>query len=212
MLQNNSGSFGKFFEDPTLVALVLSNIITLVTAIVFNWSLFVVLWIYWLQSIIIGFFNFVRILSLKDFSTEGFTIGKVTPGPSVAVKIGTAIFFAVHFGFFHFIYAMFLGGFSAFFGQMTLMDFFYILFTGVIFFANHLFSFIYHKSENSEKNIGKIMFAPYSRIIPMHLTIIIGLPLSFLFGGKLTIILFLGLKTIADAVMHINEHKLSKTN
>ena len=47
------------------------------------------------------------------------------------------------------------------------------------------------------------MFTPYLRIIPMHLTIILGATL----GGGAGLIVFGILKTIADAIMHVIEHK-----
>jgi hypothetical protein len=48
------------------------------------------------------------------------------------------------------------------------------------------------------------MFFPYARIIPMHLTILIGVYLEEHSTG--TVILFLGLKTFADLTMHLIEH------
>jgi hypothetical protein len=48
------------------------------------------------------------------------------------------------------------------------------------------------------------MFFPYARILPMHLTILIGAYLEKHSTG--TVILFLGLKTFADLTMHLMEH------
>ncbi len=53
-------------------------------------------------------------------------------------------------------------------------------------------------------NIGTIMFFPYARVIPMHLTIVIGG--HFTKGSQGALILFLALKTIADLIMHMIEH------
>jgi hypothetical protein len=64
----------NLFADSSLWFLLLSNIITIFFAINENWSLSTIIWIYWFQSITIGFFNFIRILRLKKFSTEGFNI------------------------------------------------------------------------------------------------------------------------------------------
>ncbi len=43
----------------------------------------------------------------------------------------------------------------------------------------------------------------YARILPIHLTIILGAGVA---GGPHALILFLGLKTAADLVMHAIEH------
>lgn len=190
----------SIFSDPSLWLLIASNLVVIFFAIKDGWNISTMVWIYWFQSIIIGFFNFIRILKLKEFSTQGFTLSgfhvKETPG----TKIFTAFYFAFHYGFFHFIYLGFLLS-GAFVSLPPLMEFRYILLTTALFFLNHLFSYFYNRSRDTKKqNIGTIMFYPYARIIPMHLTIIFG---SFL-GGSL--LLFLSLKTLADGVMHFVEH------
>jgi hypothetical protein len=55
--------------------------------------------------------------------------------------------------------------------------------------------------------VGKMMFFPYARIIPMHLTILFGGILSSwgTFAGKMTLAFFMLLKTFADVIMHIVE-------
>jgi hypothetical protein len=47
------------------------------------------------------------------------------------------------------------------------------------------------------------MFTPYVRIVPMHLTILLGATLG---SGK-GLLLFGVLKTLADVVMHVIEHR-----
>ena len=89
---------------------------------------------------------------------------------------------------------------------------------GIIFFLNHLFSFWYNRKEfeGEKPNIGKIMFFPYARIIPMHLAVmaygvftifsgIAGFELYFI-----PLILFLVLKTFSDLIMHLAEHNKFK--
>ena len=70
---------------------------------------------------------------------------------------------------------------------------------------NHYYSYRYHRESDRRgtPNIGTLMFTPYARVLPMHLTIIFGA--SMIGGG----VLFFGiLKTIADVVMHQIEHKI----
>ena len=131
-------------------------------------------------------------------------------------KMSVAFFFILHYGFFHLVYFGFLVEFLANGRDFSFtMDVFSILIMGFIFFLNHLFSFWYNKKEFEEKkpNIGKIMLFPYSRIIPMHLTIIFsGI---FIVSGSIngfelfsiSVLFFLILKTIADLTMHIIEHR-----
>ncbi|MHC4126450.1 MAG: DUF6498-containing protein [Planctomycetota bacterium] len=118
-----------------------------------------------------------------------------------------ALFLIVHYGGFHAGYLAFLAGKSeeVFFKPIYLM--------AVIFFANHLFSFIYHKDWLNTKPVkySKLVFMPYIRIIPMHITIIGAAifkdKLNINFEHTAVLALFVILKTIADVGMYINMRK-----
>ena len=201
------------YKDPATFALIFSNILTIGLAILFNWSFITIIWSYWLQSVIIGFFNFIKILTLKDFSTSGFKINGRNVSPSALIKIFTAFFFAFHYGGFHLAYAFFLGYFTVFLNT-TSISITCVLLAGVVFFVNHLFSFLYYRNKQPTKkpNIGQVMFTPYARIIPMHLTIMFGG--IFLIAGDshtLVLVFFLILKTVADIIMHRIEHRGQQT-
>ena len=189
----------------SLIALLLTNILTIILAIYEKWDFMTILWIYWSQSIIIGFFNVIKILTLKNYSTDGFKINGNSVGPTENIKIFVAGFFSFHFGFFHFVYFIFLltGTLGMAISQGKLISISAILISAVFYFVNHLFSFLTNLKQDSKKqeNIGSVMFFPYLRIIPMHLTIIFG----FLLGNGL--LLFMILKTIADVIMHNIEHR-----
>lgn len=189
----------------SLISLLLSNFLVIALAIIQGWEATTVLWIYWMQSVIIGFFQFSRILSLKKFSTENFKINGQPAQPTTSTKLSTAFFFAFHYGFFHFIYAIFL--FNFFTNQ--LLNFSYLFIGGFIFFLNHLYSFYHNKIADEQKtqNIGTLMFSPYARIVPMHLIIIFG---AFL--GQSALIIFLLLKTIVDLIMHTFKHRAGLEN
>src|SRR3989344_790985 len=63
--------------DPSTISLVFANILVIFAALFEHWDTATVLWIYWLQSVIIGLFTFVNIITLKDFSTQNFKINNV---------------------------------------------------------------------------------------------------------------------------------------
>jgi len=204
------------FTKFSTLSLIFSNLLVIIFAVVDNLSAVDILWIYWTQSVIIGIFNFIKILSLKEFSTEGFRQGGKQVLPTKAAKISTAIFFLFHYGFFHVIYAVFIGSFSTF-GRIGNVgnDTNYILYASLTFFASYFIEFINSKNEQSDvlPNLGSLMFAPYARIIPMHLTIILG---GFIgaAGGLLStntnlaiIILFTAIKTIVDLITHSVDFK-----
>jgi len=188
--------------DSSTFSLLISNVIIIVLALVQKWDVATVLWVYWMQSIIIGFFQFLRILSLKNFSTENFTINNKPVGATPGTKLFTAFFFLLHFGFFHFIYAIFIFNF---FKSTNPFDFTYLFLGGLVFFINHFFSYWHNKIVDRQKmqNIGQLTFSPYARIIPMHLIIIFGAIL-----GQASLVIFLLLKTLIDLVMHIYKHQI----
>ena len=207
------------FTKTSTLSLIFSNLLVIFFAVVDGISANDVLWIYWSQSVIIGIFNFIKMITLKEFSTEGFKQGKKQMLPTRATAISSAVFFLFHYGFFHVIYAVFLGAFSNFShsnGSSSGIN--YFLLSAGMFFVSYLIEFINSRKEETDElpNIGLIMFAPYARIIPMHLTIIFG---GFIgAAGSIfstntnlaVIVLFTGLKTVVDLITHSIDFKSLK--
>ena len=208
------------FTKTSTLSLIFSNLLVIFFAIFDDISAIDVLWIYWWQSVIIGIFNFIKMITLKDFSTEGFKQGGKQMLPTRAVAISSAVFFLFHYGFFHVIYAVFLGAFSTFSHSKTTSSgtTFFIISAGT-FFISYLIEFINSRKEENDElpNIGQIMFAPYARIFPMHLTIILGGFIGAAGGFFSTntnlaiIILFTAIKTVVDLITHsVDLKKLTK--
>ena len=63
-----------FWLDRTLWVLFLSNLFTGIMAVMENWKVGDLIWIYWGQSVIIGIFNVKRMLALRTFSVEGLKL------------------------------------------------------------------------------------------------------------------------------------------
>ncbi len=192
----------NLFSDNSLWSLLLANVLTIVMALWQGWSLIMLLWVYWAQSVIIGGFNFWRMRSLQTFTTKGLKVNGHSVEPTEKTKHSISWFFLMHYGFFHLVYLVFLA--------TSLQD--VSLNIGVpvmalVFFFNHLYSFFLNrkKDEACVPNIGTLMFLPYARIVPMHLTLILG---AFFSGAGL--LFFLLLKTMADMIMHVVEHRPCK--
>ncbi|GAB2833552.1 DUF6498-containing protein [Ferruginibacter profundus] len=162
-----------------------------------------VVWIYWFQSITIGLFNFVELLTMKNFDGESF---KLNNQPVTASNQGCAAwFFLVHYGFFHLGYAIFL---LIQIGVRSVNK--TVLLIGVaVFFLEAILNFIRQKQMESKVtfNVGAMFMLPYLRIIPMHLMIL--LP-AFL-GWKPSLI-FLLLKMGADILSFLFYHKIYGKN
>jgi hypothetical protein len=193
--------------DASTISLAAANIITIVLAIKNGWSLLVILWIYWLQSVTIGIFNFVRILTLKDFSTEDFLMNGKPLIASPASKYVTASFFAFHYGLFHFVYFIFLviASFTAEKGVLSLSSLWLVIVSAAIFAVNHAFSFLsrFVRERKKKVNLGLAMAFPYVRIFPMHICIVFGFIVDTSVFG---LVFFMTLKTLADIIAHQIEH------
>jgi hypothetical protein len=187
--------------DASCRSLLIVNAIAIVCAVIEKWDLSTVMVIYWCQNIVIGLFNILRIMSVRLPD-----VPQVSFRAAAAGRGALALFFAFHYGLFQFGYFSFLKG------AFMNLDKGFVIFTVLTFALNHAYSFFFNYSkDNSRMDIGRLMFLPYQRIIPMHLTIIFGGAALLLFRSSpaaslAVLVFFLFLKTYADIVMHIYEH------
>lgn len=173
----------------SLFILIISNLIPLLGVTFWNWDLSLVLFLYWCESGIIGFFN---ILKMKKCTSKG------------PKEIG---FFIAHFGGFiagHLFFIISLFGKPKF-------DIFELFLALIFLFFSHFYSFIINflkQKEYERIDIKSLFFAPYKRIIIMHLTLIFGAFLiSITKWGVSALVLLIVLKTIADALAHLVSHR-----
>ncbi len=193
----------QFRSDRSVVPLILSNLLTMAWALFESWRIVDVMLVYWVQSVVIGYYNYHGVMDLKKFSTENFTINGRQPEPTPETKKRVAVFFTLHYGIFHAAYLGFILSNEA--GEIGLSSL-GIAACIVAFVLNHRYSYQHNRERDSQRvpNIGTIMFFPYARIVPMHLTIGVA---AFLGSNSVTALLvFLLLKTITDVIMHMIEH------
>lgn len=198
--------FRLSFIDPSLGMILLSNIVSIVLAISQHWSIGQLLWVYWGQSVVIGIINVHRMLNLKEFSTKNLKSNGHPVPETQAAKRKIAAFFAFHYGFFHFIYAVFLLGLFPL-TDLSTADLIWIALLIFGFFSSHSFSYHYNLNNDFKQqkpNLGTLMFYPYLRIIPMHLIIIFGT----IMDSTTSLIIFMIMKIFADGGMHMVEHHL----
>jgi hypothetical protein len=213
-------------RDEALWGIVISNLVTLTAALWQDWSVLQLMWPFWAQSLIIGWYARRRILGLVEFSTAGFRINDRPVDPTDETRRSTANFFALHYGGFHLGYLIFLIVMSTAadetgriavtnestravslieIGHVYPFDFVIYAALAVGFWHSHRASHREHVAADLERvpNIGTLMAMPYARIVPMHLTIVFGLML-----GVGAIWVFVLLKISADIVMHKVEHRV----
>lgn len=217
-------SFSKrFTDDPSLGSLLAVNLLIATGAVALDWNLFILLWTYWLQSVIVGVFHVIRLIMIRNFKIEGsFTINgrsakNIKPQ---TLKRKIIPFFIVHYGGFHFGYFIFLSILSFVGGENAdqfielVMSRWAIFFNGLLFAVHYGFNLFYYKDQYAvTPKIASMLFEPYLRIIPMHLTIMLYffisikhqvIPVQY---SSLVLLLFLLLKIFVDAIMHIRTQK-----
>jgi uncharacterized protein DUF6498 len=176
--------------------LLLSNAATLVAALALRWDVGWLLWPYWIQSVIIGWYARKRMLNLARFSTDGFTSNGAPVPETEQGKRSTANFFVLHYGLFHAGYCVFLVAQHAVGG---LRDVLVLIACGVSFVLSQRETYAAQHAADlrGKPNLGALMFLPYLRVVPMHLAIILGGDAS----GAFALCLFTGLKTGSDLLL-----------
>jgi len=183
--------------EPSLFMLLAANLATIAATFWFQFDLKELMLIFWLQSVMIGLSFFVRILVSRPRDVSAWPAGFQWLDSSVF----NALFFLLHYGGFHAVYFVFIRP-AALPG----------LFSGVGlcalgFAASHGYSLWREIPRDRAAGISAntLLWLPYARIVPMHLTIILGPQIA---GGAYALLMFLGLKTFADALMHVTEKRV----
>ncbi|PKL19048.1 MAG: hypothetical protein CVV49_02895 [Spirochaetae bacterium HGW-Spirochaetae-5] len=210
--------------------IICANSIPVIGVIFFKWSPYMILLIYWGESLIIGIFNILKMIisgAIQDrrFSPPGFAAGA-----------GLSLFFTFHYGLFMFVHGAFIllfmiisssadivdpdalnNPFAAisllFPWDMTPVEFLESEFAAIAaLFISHLVSFYLNFIKTGEFNYttaDNYMLRPYKRIIVMHLTIIFGAFALFISGFKsvVFVIIWIGLKILSDLKMQVSETK-----
>ncbi len=201
----------KAFTFPSAILLILVNLLPIYGVIFLNWNPFDVILLYWTENIVIGMFNFFRMLFAQGkapFGMVSSSLGGGTPG-GFAMNLGLGIFFLFHYGMFTFVHGVFVGFLvfpkTTFFlnGDFSGIGIFMLALT-----ISHGFSFLYNyiwKKEYLERNVQQQMMAPYGRIVVIHLTIILGGFVS-MFLPNYAIIIFVIIKIIVDLGAHMKAH------
>jgi hypothetical protein len=199
--------------EPGAAGIIGVNAVVMLGAIASGDGPLMLMFPYWLQSVIIGGYNVRRIAVLQVFTTDGLKVNGRAVDPTPSTRRETWIFFMVHYGFFHLVYFFFLGafgamdrggGFGSSWGDLGSLSSLWLGATALGFLVSEGRDYARARAEDvaTPPNIGSLMFAPYFRIIPMHLTIIFGA----LFGGWFAILLFGTLKTLVELVINALMH------
>lgn len=188
------------YGDASAQMLLLSNLVIVAIAGYQGWGAMTLLWVFWSQNICIGIFAYLRLR--RSQLGEMISLNKKDVPVTDPLRRWLARFFCLHYGLFNFVYALFLINFTA--GNEVKANWLGVAVSMVTFFFNHFYS--YRKNVNDEKkdSFVKKMAFPYLRIIPMHVLIVMG---GLLMNNRLLVVVFLLLKTTADLISHLAQHR-----
>jgi hypothetical protein len=212
------------------VLLVITNLIPLIGVLWLGWNLMLILALYWAENGIVGVINVAKILMAEGPPPADFK-WRVNGRPATSLsRVGTAGFFCVHYGIFWLVHGIFVftfipamtgvgpfgggvvdpsdpfGGFGATFPDLG------VLAVGVVGLAiSHGVSFWMNyvgRGEYKTLSPAEVMTQPYSRLVILHLTIILGAFVSIRMGTPIgSLLVLVVLKTGLDLYFHLRQHR-----
>lgn len=186
---------------PAALALATVNALVLIGPLLLDWNLRALFTLYWIELVVIGMFNIVKML-------KAVQLGELGKSRSYQV-----IFFIAHYATFCVLYrglmqltmggpeslsAAALLGIASGAALLTLSH-------GLSFTTNYI-----GLKEFAETSSLKQMWAPYRRVLPVQVVIVSGvLAIAQWNGGPAALITLIAAKTIADLWAHRREHSPS---
>jgi hypothetical protein len=193
----------RFLRAPSVVILILANLLPLVGVVLWGWDLLDLMVLYWMETGIIGVYAILQMAIAARWAALFYVP-----------------FFVVHFG-----------GFMAFKPGTDPADFLTLIATQLgqrglwpafaALVISHGVSFVMNLSRGFRpKPLGRnaalipdqpdpkaAMSAPYGRVIVMHLTIIFGAILAQALGSTVwAFVLLIVLKTVVDVAAHVRKN------
>jgi hypothetical protein len=192
-----------------ILVLIAANLVPLIGAMFFGWSLFEIVVIYWLENAVIGFYNVLKMAMARG--GDG----------AVLARLGTMTFFSFHYGLFWVVHGVFVFQFFAgdTFGvslDRTGLSPGNVLIALGSLILSHGVSFVLNfvgGGERMDATVAELMAQPYSRVVILHLTILGGGFAAMLLGSPLwAVVMMIVLKIGVDVAAHRAEHrKLAST-
>ncbi len=178
--------------------LIAINMIPLVGALFFGWNSHVIVFGYWMENIAVGIINFLKIRKIETYKPE--------PSFGNSFLDKTSGFFVIHYGMFTFVHGIFITIFF-FPGLEGLLQSIFMFCSALLsHYGSYRVNFL-NKEEYKKTDSSSQLFAPYGRIVALHLTIILGSFALMSAGSPIWGVAILVLiKTSIDSVLHIIEH------
>jgi hypothetical protein len=216
------------FRGAPLLPLVAANLLPVAGVLFWGWKVGDVVWLYWIENVVIGAFNALRM------TFAGVTPGRYGPdgGPpqypmSPAMLFGIRVFllafFIVHYSIFCFVHGVFLTdmfriadaplGFGARIvasvEALLQEPLGWIAVAGIV--ASQASAFVYYElvvRESAARRLEIMMFRPYPRVVFIHLFLFTGATvIEVLKSPVAVLVVFVLMKIVLDATLYLFEHR-----
>ncbi len=196
---------GKLPFKYSATCLVIVNLFPLVCVLAFRWSIAPIMFLYWVENIVIGFFNVLKMRKAQGPVSANILVDGRPVRENDRRSIIT--FFIMGYSGFTLAHGLFI---VILFG-LAVGSFLQVLLAFTLFFFSHYQSYRKHFVKNEEfrrTSFDRLFFQPYKRIVVMHLTILAGCYLvKMLDAPILALAVMIFLKTAIDLVSHVIEHR-----
>ncbi len=193
------------------VMLLVSNIVPIVGVLALGWEIYPLVLLFWLENVLVGIFHVARLLlavpsDKRQWLVKGFLIP----------------FFCVHYGLFTFVHGVFVvgvfgGAFQRGEAPLNLPEIArqgvaaYRLGWGVAALAvSHGASFCINylgHGEYQRADLSRLMHQPYSRVVVLHVAIVLGgFLMMVLQSPTVGLLALVILKVMVDLQAHLREH------
>ncbi len=194
------------FTQSELTLIATNVIVPLLGTLLFDWSLAAILFYYWLENVVVGFYNILK-MSKATGTTSTTRINGKAYSPTRNTKFSLIFFFVIHYGLFTFVHGIFV---FTFFGLPVM--------SGASFVAGLLSLLLTHGLSYHTNFIGTgeytkvsppdLFIYPYPRIAVLHLVILLGaIPVLLLGAPLIALVILIVLKTFVDLKLQRFEQK-----
>ncbi len=195
-------------KNVSTLILIVSNLSPLIGVAFFGWRVYQIMLLYWVESVIIGFFSILKMGLSQQVSTKRRALKKFQMG----------IFFIMHYGFFMYLYVCFIVGVfgghfkNIFDTTIILNELRNVVWAALSIFLSHAHSFVNNFCLNGAYLVSKPtprLFAAYKRVITLHIGIMSAAVALAYFGTSWQMLVgFVGIKIILDALVSQRENNI----
>lgn len=210
----------------SIAMLVAANLAPLIGVLWFGWDAGVVVLVYWTENLVTGFYNVLRMLTLKP-KASFLQLGKLISVP----------FFCIHFGGFCAVHGALLMALlmekNAWESSSASMEWpgplvFLGLLVSVVsamwkarppgtgwivacLMLSHGISFVHNhflRGEYTKLSLGELMGRPYRRIVVLHVAVLLGaVPIMMAGSPAPLLVILIVMKIGLDVVLHARSHR-----